>query len=226
MLQYPSAWLQNASLGETIACELRLRIINGTIKNGEIISENWVASEFGTSRSPVREALKTLSSEGLIRLERMGAVVIGLNITDVEELYDVRFLIESFVQQRLTQTDVEGLLGNLQRIVDKMELAMRHNDAVEFSYQDLSFHEAIIMAVDHNRILHLWKSIRPIVMTVMLITTEEVFSKGEEKLHTVIDKHRTIMKGLESRNRDVVKQVVQDYFADSRKTLHSSISGQ
>jgi len=226
MLQYPSAWLQNASLGETIACELRLRIINGTIKNGVIISENWVASEFGTSRSPVREALKTLSSEGLIRLERMGAVVIGLNITDVEELYDVRFLIESFVQQRLTQTDVEGLLGNLQRIVDKMELAMRHNDAVEFSYQDLSFHEAIIMAVDHNRILHMWKSIRPIVMTVMLITTEEVFSKGEKKLHTVIDKHRTIMKGLESRNRDVVKQVVQDYFADSRKTLHSSISSQ
>ncbi|WP_136608906.1 GntR family transcriptional regulator [Paenibacillus dokdonensis] len=225
-MQYPSAWLQNASLGETIACELRLQIINGTIKNGEVISENWVASEFGTSRSPVREALKTLSCEGLIRLERMGAVVIGLSITDVEELYDVRFLIESFVQQRLTQTDVEGLLGNLQRIVDKMELAMRHNDAVEFSYQDLSFHEAIIMAVDHNRILHLWKSIRPIVMTVMLITTEEVFSKGEKKLHTVIDKHRTIMKGLESRNRDVVKQVVQDYFADSRKTLHSSISGQ
>lgn len=72
MLQYPSAWLQNASLGETIACELRLRIINGTIKTGETISENWVASEFGTSRSPVREALKTLSSEGLIRLERMG----------------------------------------------------------------------------------------------------------------------------------------------------------
>ncbi|MCJ8014016.1 GntR family transcriptional regulator [Paenibacillus sp. KQZ6P-2] len=222
-MQYPSAWLQNASLGETIACELRLRIINGTIKTGEVISENWVASEFGTSRSPVREALKTLSSEGLIRLERMGAVVMGLNITDVEELYDVRFLIETFVQQRLTQTDITGLLANLRRIVDKMELAMKHNDAVEFSYQDLSFHEAIITAADHNRILHLWKSIRPIVMTVMLITTEEVFSKGEVKLHAVVDKHHNIMKGLESRNKDVVKQVVQDYFADSRKTLHNSI---
>ncbi|MWV46998.1 FCD domain-containing protein [Paenibacillus sp. HJL G12] len=224
-MQYPSAWLQNASLGETIACELRLRIINGTIKTGEVISENWVAAEFGTSRSPVREALKTLSNEGLIRLERMGAVVIGLHITDVEELYDVRFLIECFVQQRVAQTDVGGLLENLRRIVDKMELAMKHHDAVEFSYQDLSFHEAIIAAADHNRILHLWKSIRPIVMTVMLITTEEIFSKGEQKLHTVIDKHHAIMKGLNSGDKDVVEQVVKEYFADSRKTLHNSIPG-
>lgn len=226
MLQYPSAWLQNASLGETIACELRLRIINGTIKTGEVISENWVASEFGTSRSPVREALKALSGEGLIRLERMGAVVLGLSMDDVEELYDVRFLIESFVQQRLAQTDITELLSHLRRIVDKMELAMKHNDAVEFSYQDLSFHETMITAASHNRILHLWKSIRPIVMTVMLITTEEIFSRGEEKLHTVIEKHHKIMKGLESHSINVVEQVVQDYFADSRKTLHRSIPGQ
>lgn len=225
MLQYPSVWLNNTSLGETIACELRLRIINGTIKTGEVISENWVASEFGTSRSPVREALKTLSNEGLIRLERMGAVVIGLDIADVEELYDVRFLIESFVQQRLAQTDVTELLGSLQRIVDKMELAMKHNDAVEFSYQDLSFHETIITAAEHNRILHLWKSIRPIVMTVMLITTDEIFSKGEQKLHAVIEKHYRIMKGLESQDKKVVELVVREYFADSRKTLHTSIPG-
>lgn len=152
--------------------------------------------------------------------------MVGLDVTDVEELYDVRFLIESFAQQRLTQSDVTGLLGCLQRIVDKMELAMKHNDAVEFSYQDLSFHETIITAANHNRILHLWKSIRPIVMTVMLLTTDEIFSKGEQKLHSVIDKHYTIMKGLESRKRDVIEQVVREYFADSRKTLHSSIPGR
>lgn len=86
---------------EAIACELRLRIISGTLRPGEILSENRIAADFDSSRSPVREALRTLSNEGLIRLERMGVVVIGLKIKDVEELYDVRFLIESFVQQRL-----------------------------------------------------------------------------------------------------------------------------
>ncbi|WP_019423128.1 GntR family transcriptional regulator [Paenibacillus sp. OSY-SE] len=222
-MHYPSAWLQGISLGESIACELRLQIINGTIKPGEVISENRAAADFGTSRSPVREALKTLSNEGLIRLERMGAVVLGLSSKDIEELYDVRFLIESFVQQRLAHGNQEKLIVKCNQIIDKMELAVKYNDVVDFAYQDFSFHEAIVAAAEHKRIFHLWTSIRHIVMTVMLITTEEVFSKGEQKLSSVINKHRTIVKGLESKNADTIQNVVREYFADSRQTLHTSL---
>lgn len=222
-MHYPQEWLQGSSLGESIACELRLHIINGTVKPGEIISENRVAADFGTSRSPVREALKTLSNEGLIRLERMGAVVLGLSMKDVEELYDVRFLIESFVQQRLARADQERLIVKLNQVIDKMELAVKYRDVTDFAFQDLSFHEAIIAAAEHNRIMHLWTSIRQIVMTVLLITTDEIFSEGEDKLRTVIEKHRTIVRGLESKDSNKIQQVVQAYFADSRRTLHISL---
>ncbi|KAF9134681.1 hypothetical protein BGX30_011798, partial [Mortierella sp. GBA39] len=135
----------------------------------------------------------------LIRLERMGAVVVGLSLTDIVELYDVRFLIESFVQQRLAKMDRDQLLVTLRRIVDRMELAVKHQDAVEFS-------------------------IRPIVMTVMLITTEEIFSKGEAKLGSVIGKHQKIMDGLASGDEDEIQKLVQEYFADSRQTLHRSLT--
>lgn len=223
MLHYPSAWLQGISRGESIAGELRLHIIDGTIKAGDVISENKVATDFGTSRSPVREALKMLSNEGLIRLERMGAVVLGLSRKDVEELYDVRYLIESFAQQRLAGVGGTSLYARLKQIIDKMRVAVKHGDIVDFSYLDFSFHEAIIMEANHARILHLWKSIRQIVLTVMLITTEEVFSQGEAKQNLVIDKHRTILEGLESKDATVIQKVVQDYFADSNITLHSSL---
>lgn len=222
-MRYPTAWLQGASRGESIASELRLQIINGAKKPGEVISENKVAFDFGTSRSPVREALKTLSNEGLIRLERMGAVVLGMSLRDVEELYDVRFLIESFAQQRLAGGDLAPLLANLRQVIDKMELAVRHSDIVEFSYLDFCFHEAMIVEAKHSRILHLWKSIRQIVLTVMLITTEEIFSEGEDKLRLVIAKHRDIVQGLETKDVNVIQNVVREYFADSRKTLHISL---
>jgi GntR family transcriptional regulator, gluconate operon transcriptional repressor len=223
-MRYPSVWLQGVSLGESIACELRLQIIKGTIKPGEVISENRIASDFGTSRSPVREALKTLSNEGLIRLERMGAVVLGLSIEDLEELYDVRYLIESFAQQRLASGNHESLLANLNQIIDKMELAIKYNDYVEFSHLDFRFHEAMIIEANHARIMHLWKSIRQIVLTVMLITTDEIFSEGEDKLLTVIEKHRAIVNALESKDVTIIQKVVREYFEDSNKTLHSSIS--
>jgi GntR family transcriptional regulator of gluconate operon len=224
MMHYPSAWLKGISRGESIACELRLQIIIGTIRPSQVISENRIAADFGTSRSPVREALKTLSNEGLIRLERMGAVVLGLNMLDIEELYDVRYLIESFAQQRLASGNHELLFANLKQMIDKLELAVKYNDYVEFSYLDFCFHEAIIVEAKHKRILHLWKSIRQIVLTVMLKTAKEIFSEGETKLNKVIEKHRKIVKGLESKDVNVIEQVVREYFADSNLTLHSSLS--
>ncbi|MFC5652694.1 GntR family transcriptional regulator [Paenibacillus solisilvae] len=223
MKQYPSSWLKGVSLGEAIACELRLQIINGTVGPGHILSENGIAADFGTSRSPVRDAMKTLSNEGLIRLERMGAVVLGLGLKDVEELYDVRYLIESFVQRRLAGTQTDALISRLRQTIDKMELAAKHQDAVEFSYQDFSFHEAIITEAQHARMLHLWRSIREVVIAVMLITTKEVFTMGEAKISDVIDKHRRIIQGLESKDADRIEAGVRSYFADSHTTLHHSI---
>ncbi|MNP25374.1 putative HTH-type transcriptional regulator YdfH [compost metagenome] len=222
-MKYPTVWLQGSSLGEAIACELRLQIINGTIKPGKILSENGIAAEFGTSRSPVREALKTLSNEGLISLKRMGVEVIGLQLKDIDELYDVRYLIESYAWRHMAQKDPSNIIAQLHQIVDKMELAAKHHDIIEFVFQDLSFHELIIAESKHSRIWHLWSSIRQIVMTVLLITTKKIFSQGENKVHLVIDKHRTLLQGLESRDPAVISARIEEYFADSHQTIHLSI---
>lgn len=225
MMKYPAAWLKGNSLGESIASQLRLQIIRGQIKSGEILSENRIASDFGTSRSPVREALRTLSAEGLIALQRMGAVVTGLQLKDIIELYDVRYLIESFAWQQPDLTNSADLLSRMEQMIDKMELAAKHLDYVEFTSQDISFHETMIQASQHARIMHLWASIRPIVLTVMLITNEEVLSRGEEQTKYVINKHRKLLSSLQTRDKSVIQSGIEDYFADSRRTLQASIKG-
>lgn len=222
-MEYPPSWLKGSSLGESIANQLRLQIIRGQIKSGEVLSENRIAADFGTSRSPVREALKTLSAEGLITLQRMGAVVVGLHLKDIIELYDVRFLIESFAWQQPHITKPNDLLSRMERIIDKMELAAKHQDHVDFTYQDLSFHETMIQDSQHTRIMHLWASIRPIVLTVMLITNKEVLSRGEEQTRYVINKHRKLLKCLQTRDLSIIQSGVEEYFADSRRTLQASL---
>lgn len=222
-MQYPSAWLQGASLGESIADRLRLRIIGGEIEPGAVISENRVADMFGASRSPVREALKTLAGEGLIRLERMGAVVVGLDLGAVKELYDVRHLIESFAQQRLAAQNNEALIARLGQHIDRMKLAAAHGDCVEFAQQDFSFHERIVEAAGHTRIRHLWSSIRPIVKTVILLTTEKEFARGERRMNEIADKHRMVIEGLGSGSEENIRQIVKAYFDDSDETLGRSL---
>ncbi|QCT04913.1 transcriptional regulator, GntR family [Paenibacillus algicola] len=224
-VQYPVSWLQGASLGERISCELRLQIIKGVLSPGDVLSENRIAGHFGTSRSPVREAFRTLSAEGLITLKRMGAVVQGMSQKDVEELYDVRYLIESFVQSRMLMNGHTVWMDQLQHILDRMELAARHRDPVEFSFQDLAFHEMVVLEAKHQRMLHLWKSIRPIIMTVMLITTERIFQEGGTRLEAVLHKHRLLLDSLKSRDEVRLQAAVKEYFEDSRRTLHQSFPG-
>lgn len=222
-MKYPAAWLKGNSLGESIASQLRLQIIRGQITAGEILSENRIAADFGTSRSPVREALRTLSAEGLITLQRMGAVVVGLHLKDILELYDVRYLIESFAWQQPDLTKPTDLVSQMEQTIDKMELAAKHQDYVEFTSQDIRFHETMIEASQHARIMHLWASIRPIVLTVMLITNEEVLSRSENQAKYVINKHRKLVSSLQTRDKSLIQSGIEEYFADSRRTLQASL---
>lgn len=225
-MQFPPLWMKGASLGERIANVLRLKIVSGEIKPGSVLSENRIAKDFGTSRSPVRDALKALSADRLINLERMGAVVLGLNLKDLQELYDVRYLIESFAQQRIPEQNLDKLVQTLNQIVDQMELALKYQNQSEFAYQDLTFHETIIINADHMRILNLWNSLRHLVMAVILITTEEVFSHGHDHVEWVIDKHRKIIKALRTKQRTVIEKSVQEYFFDSKQTLDKTFPGK
>ncbi|RYM05369.1 GntR family transcriptional regulator [Sporolactobacillus sp. THM7-7] len=221
-MEFPALWMKGASLGERIANVLRLRIVSGEIKPGRILSENKIAKDFGTSRSPVRDAMKALSADGLIRLERMGAVVLGLDLKDIQELYDVRYLIENFAQQRIPQQNLGKLITDLNQIIDQMELALKYQNHSEFAYQDLTFHETMIIETHHSRIINLWNSLRRLIMAVILVTTEEVFSRGNAHVEWVIEKHRKLVNGLMTNKKEIIEQSVNEYFTDSKQTLNKT----
>ena len=206
-----------------MACELRLKIVQGDIEPGTVISENQIAAEYSASRSPVREALRVLEGEGLIRLERMGAVILGLSKKDIEELYDVRMLIEAFVIKRLSKSNQPGLIGELKKVMDKMTLAMTHGDVVEFSYQDLFFHELLVKKADHARMIRLWDEIKPVVLTALLVATSRRFSNQFDEVKRLIDRHQLIIEALESNDEAVIDRTIAEHFEDTRTTVLASL---
>lgn len=221
LVKYPLNWLKGESLGEKIACELRLKIINGTMGRGSIISENAVASEFGTSRSPVREALKILANEGLIKQERMGNVVLGLTDIDIEELYDVRFLIESFTLERINKSGHSQIVPKLEKIIHKMVFANEHQDYTDLAYQDLMFHETIILEANHLRMTRMWNSIRDILLTLLLVTTEKRFRERNHEIEALIENHKLIVEALISGSESKIKNVIKQHFDDTRSNVNA-----
>lgn len=211
---YPIKWLSKASAGDRVTSELRMRIISGMIESGAILSENKLAADFGVSRSPIREALKTLASENIIRLERMGAVVLGLSEKEIEEIYDVRLLIETFVFERLVKMDVNELVVELSKILEMMKVAIKYRDADEFSYQDVLFHESIIRAIDHSYILMIWNNLKPVMESFILLSMRSRFKEKYEDFQRIVKNHELYIEAIKTKNRDLMIKSLHENFDD------------
>ncbi|KHE68626.1 GntR family transcriptional regulator [Halobacillus sp. BBL2006] len=223
---YPTKWLNKASTGERVACELRMRIISGTIESGSIITENQLAAEFGVSRSPIREALKLLASEHIIRLERMGAVVLGLTDKELEEIYDVRLLIETFVFERLVKMDTKELVKELSKTLEMMRIAIKYEDAEDFSFHDVLFHETIIHSIDHSRISMIWNNLKPTMESRILLSMRKRFKDDLEDLTRIVNNHELYIDAISKKDRELMIKSLHLNFDDVQEKVEDLWNSQ
>lgn len=213
-MTYPEEWLTMASTGERVGADLRMRIIARDIEKDTKLSENQVAREYGVSRSPVRDAFKVLEKEGLIRLERMGAVVVGMSAAGIDEIYDIRLMIESFVFERVLHRDNEGLVRELRQISEMMRIAVKYEDADAFSLKDVAFHEAIVKSIGHQYILMLWTNLRPVMECLILLSMRKRMRDDVADFDRVLKNHDLLVEAIEKKDRKIAEQAFYQNFND------------
>ena len=191
-----------------------MRIISGLIESGTILSENKLAAEFSVSRSPIREALKILASEKIIRLERMGAVVIGLTEKEIGEIYDVRLVMETFVFERLGQANVDELVTDLSKILEMMKVSIKYKDADEFSFQDVLFHETIVRSINHSYILMIWNNLKPVMESFILLSMRARLKEKYEDFERILDNHELYIQAIKTKDRDLMLKSLHQNFDD------------
>lgn len=87
--------LKHRTISSAVGDELRRRILDGTFRSGVQLRQDALAEEFGVSRIPIREALMQLEAEGLVKiLPHKGAIVSELSIDEIDELFELRVLLE------------------------------------------------------------------------------------------------------------------------------------
>jgi len=136
---------------------LRARILDGDLKPGVLLAESAVAVDLGVSRVPVREALFTLESEGLVEFSATGrAYVKALSPHDFDELYVLRLALEP-VAARLAAPALHEDASALEKNIDATR---RASSLIKVTHLDLDFHEIILEACGNARLLKLWRSLR------------------------------------------------------------------
>ncbi|HVA20642.1 MAG TPA: GntR family transcriptional regulator [Candidatus Micrarchaeia archaeon] len=168
----PLTAIPSRSLADEVAARVREAIVTGSLAPGQHLRETDLATMFEVSRSPVRDALVQLDHEGLVRLRRhRGAVVVGLSVEDVDELYTLRVSLEllaiRLVVARAGPDDVE----ELRRLADRVRDAAGTEPARTVAELDVRFHDQLYRLADHHRLYACWAMIQPQVYRFLLSRT-------------------------------------------------------
>jgi DNA-binding GntR family transcriptional regulator len=128
---------------------LRERILHGAFPEGEPLRQDAIAEELGVSRIPVREALRQLEAEGLVTFNpHRGAVVSTLSLSEIEELFELRALIElDLLRRAMPRLGAEDV-ARAREILDVYETALRNGDVASWGEMNWQFHSTLFAPAD------------------------------------------------------------------------------
>lgn len=139
------------SLPDTIADDLRERLLSGELAEGEPIRQEALAEEYDVSRMPIREALKRLDAEGLIQLtNNRGATVIRHSLPEIGEIFDLRVLLEVDLFKHAIPNMTSADFARCEGLLDKMEKSYETDDVGRWGKLNLDYHMALYAAADRG----------------------------------------------------------------------------
>lgn len=149
-----STSLKHRTLSSAIVERLRQTILDGTHASGTQLRQDQLAEDFGVSRIPVREALFQLESEGLVRIvPHKGAVVSGLSLEEIHDVFDLRTMLEPRLLARsapmLDAADLEGL----DEIQAMFRAAIAAREVAAYGELNARFHMALYARANLPRTL-------------------------------------------------------------------------
>jgi DNA-binding GntR family transcriptional regulator len=156
-----SSFRKPTTLSVEIARHIREAIIRGELAAGEKINETRVTRELSLSRSPVREALRILEAEGLVTLEpHRGAHVRPVSEADLEEIFDVRLMIESHGLRRDVHRLTREALAPLRRAVEDARAALGAADLDGWHQASLRFHDGLVALAANRHLTRLHEELK------------------------------------------------------------------
>lgn len=187
---------------------LKAAILSDRLNAGERLMEEHLARELGISRTPVREALQKLASEGLIRLVgTRGFVVSRDSREEVEELFEIRAVLEGYALRVICGRVTDGVLRTLESAVEAADAALNGGQLDEVFRWNTRFHD----------ILHELIADKPRLSTQMVNMRQYVLRYRHGTLHypdggrRTLDGHRKILLALRLKDPDLCERIMREH---------------
>lgn len=208
------------TLSEQVFDALQSAIVTGDLKPGHKIREPELAKRFGTSRGPLRDALRRLEARHLVtNTPNAGARVVSLSQTQLIELYQVREALEGMTCRLAAETMSDDEIRALTDLLDRHEAVVKRKAGAEYFRQegDLDFHFRIAMGCkndllrsalceDHYHLMRLYR---------------HKFSNRAGRPKRALAEHRMILEAIRERDGELAEFLMRRHIRNARRTIEA-----
>ena len=197
---------------------IRDEILKGKLNHRKRLTEGFFASQFGISKSPIREAFNRLEADGLIAIRpRRGAFVVEFSVQDVNEIYELRELLETTAVRHVVFD--RKTLAKLRGALNAAKDGLRKQDKVSYIPADFEFHRIIAQANTNSRLRKVLESMHG----QMLILRHRTFELSSDR--SVVE-HERILEALEKGDNELAATLMGEHIRAVRAKLLEYLSHQ
>jgi DNA-binding GntR family transcriptional regulator len=194
------------SLRDHVYGLVRDAIISGKLKGGDKLNERQLASQLGISTTPLKEALRVLEAEGLVRSEPRRGIYVTFNAAQAEEMMLARAAIESMIARQAAKRIQTEQVAQLRRLIVEMRAGLETVDVLELIALNERFHNVIHVASGCGYLRRLQSGQNIYTHTARLIVLSE-----ERERFQAVEEHEAIADAIANHEADLAERLMRDH---------------
>lgn len=190
---------------ESVAKMLRQAVLSGVLPAGTRLVQAELAAQFGVSNTPVREAMRQLAAEGLLRFDSYrGAIVRAPTLDEVREVYELRMLLEPVAMRKAVQRLTPVELVRARQLQQDM---VSTKDVGAWVLLNRRFHGSLIESAGSPRLASIIASLEDTATSQVALSIKADFRRMTDGN----DEHQAILRAVEARDEDLVVELVSEH---------------
>lgn len=213
--------IPRVSLHDQLVARIRELILDGELPPGSRVPEKALCQRFGVSRTPLREALKVLASEGLLELlPQRGAKVAQLTLDDIEEMFPVVGALEALAGELACQRISDEEIETIARLHENMVVAYRHRDRPTYFALNQQIHERILDATANDTLINAYRGLAGRIRNARYVA-----NMSEPRWRQAVEEHEAILDALRRRDGPELATILRDHLAHKCETVKEALRG-
>lgn len=216
----PAAPIERRTLHDELAERLRHLIVEGDLAPGEKLSEKELCIQFGVSRTPLREALKVLSTEGLVQLTpHRGASVARLTLADLEEAFPIMGALEAVSGELACAHITDAELARLRVLHQDMVACHEAGDLAGYFTLNQQIHETILEAARNPTLTQMQRSLAGRVRRARYMA-----NMTPERWSAAVAEHEAILEAVCARDAKRLGGLLKTHLANKLVTVRETLA--